>query len=51
MHFEMAFLNPPSAPLFQRGERGDFCKCLAQKEVVEKYGGSFKKNKVLFCIG
>jgi hypothetical protein len=41
--FEMAFLNPPSAPLFQRGERGDFCRCLAQKGDVEKYGGFFKR--------
>jgi len=43
----MAFFNPPSAPLFQGGERGDFCRCLAQKGDVEKYGGFFQKAKVL----
>jgi hypothetical protein len=43
----MAFLNPPSAPLFKRGERGNFCRCLAQKSDVEKYGGFFQKAKVL----
>ena len=30
----MVFLNPPSAPLFQSGERSDFGRCLAQKLVV-----------------
>jgi hypothetical protein len=43
----MAFLNPPSAPLFQRGERGDFCGYLAQKGEVEKKGGFIQKAKVL----
>jgi hypothetical protein len=48
----MAFLNPPSAPLFQRGERGDFCRCLAQKGDIEKYGSLYQKAKVLpeICI-
>jgi hypothetical protein len=41
----MPFLNPPSAPLFQRGERGDFCRCLAQNGKVMKDGGFFQKAK------
>jgi hypothetical protein len=41
------FLNPPSAPLFQRGERGDFCGCLAKKKDVEKWGVFFQIAKVL----
>jgi hypothetical protein len=40
----MVFLNPPSAPLFQRGERGDFDKGLAQKGDEEKYGSVFSKS-------
>jgi hypothetical protein len=40
--FEMAFLNPPSAPLFQRGERGDFCRCLSKKGNTQKYNGFSK---------
>jgi hypothetical protein len=47
----MAFVNPPSAPLFQRGERGDFCQCLAQKGDIEKKGGFFQKAKVLRFFG
>jgi hypothetical protein len=47
----MAFLNPPSAPLFQGGERGDFCRCPAKEEGVEKYGGFFQKAKVLEYFG
>jgi hypothetical protein len=35
----MTFLNPPSAPLFQRGERGDFCRFLARKSHVGENGG------------
>jgi hypothetical protein len=41
---EMALLNPPSAPLFQRGERGDFYRCLAQKGDIEKYSDFFQKS-------
>jgi hypothetical protein len=31
-------------------ERGDFCKCLAQKGDIEKKGGFFQKAKVLPLI-
>jgi hypothetical protein len=48
----LAFLNGPlksplHPPFSKGGWRGDFCRCLAQKEDVEKYGGSFQKAKAL----
>jgi hypothetical protein len=44
----MAFLNPPSAPLFQRGGTGGiFANALLEKEIIEKSGSNFQKAKVL----
>jgi hypothetical protein len=41
--FEKIFLNPPSAPLFQRGERGDFLRIPYSKKGDEEEFAAFFK--------